>query len=128
MLLGISEDTVRRWCESGRLDAGRDSSGRVVVEGASLAQFMTAQREVDGAGRARGDGTAVSARNRFNGLVTRVVRDSVMAQVELQSGPHRIVSLMSREAADELGLEVGVLAVASVKATNVVVEAHVSER
>ena len=63
-----------------------------------------------------------SVRNRFSGLVTRVVRDTVMAQVEIQAGPHRFVSLLSREAADELGLEPGVLAVAAVKATNVSVE------
>jgi len=63
-----------------------------------------------------------SVRNRFTGLVTRVVRDTVMAQVEIQSGPHRFVSLLSREAADDLGLEPGVLAVAAVKATNVSVE------
>ena len=70
----------------------------------------------------RGDLSAQSVRNRFSGLVTRVVRDTVMAQVEIQSGPHRFVSLMSREAADELGLEPGVLAVAAVKATNLSVE------
>ena len=65
---------------------------------------------------------AHSVRNRFTGLVTRVVQDTVMAQVEIQAGPHRFVSLLSREAADELGLEPGVLAVAAVKATNVSVE------
>jgi molybdopterin-binding protein len=68
-----------------------------------------------------------SARNRFTGLVTRVVRDTVMAQVEIQAGPHRVVSLMSREAADELGLEPGVLAVATIKSTSVVVEVPASE-
>ena len=65
---------------------------------------------------------ARSARNRFPGIVTRVVKDTVMAQVEIQAGPHRVVSLMSREAADELGLHPGVMAVAAVKSTNVVVE------
>ena len=67
-------------------------------------------------------GAALSARNRFTGLVTRVLRDGVMAQVEIQAGPHRVVSLLSAEAVDDLGLEPGVLAVAAVKATNVVVE------
>ncbi len=88
------------------------------VEGtdlAALAQELAGERQLPGVGRA-------SARNRLRGIVTRVVRDGVMAQVELQAGPFRLVSLMSREAADELGLDVGVLAVASVKATNVVVE------
>jgi molybdopterin-binding protein len=65
---------------------------------------------------------AHSVRNRFTGLITRVVKDKVMAQVEIQSGAHRIVSLLSREAADELGLEPGMLAVAAVKSTNVSVE------
>jgi molybdopterin-binding protein len=118
-LLGVSDDTVRRWAESGRLETTDDAAGRRVVEGAVLARFAeanaTALPEVGPIARE-------SARNRFVGLVTRVLRDSVMAQVELQCGPYRVVSLMSREAADDLGLEPGVRAVASVKSTNVVVE------
>ena len=118
-LLGVSDDTVRRWAESGRLSSVVDSTGRRVVDGAVLARFAeanaTAVPDVGPVARE-------SARNRFVGLVTRVVRDTVMAQVELQCGPYRVVSLMSREAADELGLEPGVRAVASVKSTNVVVE------
>lgn len=119
-LLGVSEDTARRWADAGRLPTVLDETGRRAVEGASLAAF--AQRLAADADKGRGRAiVAESARNRFTGLVTRVVRDGVMAQVEIQSGPHRIVSLMSLEAADELGLDPGVLAVAAVKSTNVVV-------
>jgi molybdopterin-binding protein len=117
-LLGVSEDTVRRWAEAGRLETTRLPSGRQGVDGRVLAE--TAVRLAD-AGEA-GAIVAQSARNRFRGIVTKVTRDGVMAQVELQAGPHRVVSLMSREAADELGLEPGVVAVAAVKSTNVVVE------
>lgn len=115
-LLGVSDDTVRRWAEAGRLPLVRGESGRMVVEGVDLA--AVAQQL---AGEAAG-GSVTSARNRLRGIVTRVVKDTVMAQVEIQAGPFRVVSLISREAVDELGLEVGVIAVASVKATNVVVE------
>ncbi len=119
-LLGVSDDTVRRWADSGRLRTHSEGQ-RLVVDGAELARLA---QEVAGSGEHHDPGPVVqaSARNRFVGLVTRVVRDTVMAQVELQAGPHRVVSLMSREAADELALEPGVLAIASVKSTNVVVE------
>jgi molybdopterin-binding protein len=120
-LLAVSDDTVRRWAESGRFATTTDHAGRMGIEGAVLARFA----EELAASTERHQPLAVSsgsARNRFVGLVIRVARDSVMAQVEIQAGPHRIVSLMSREAADELHLEPGVLAVASVKSTNVVVE------
>jgi molybdopterin-binding protein len=121
-LLGVSDDTVRRWADAGRLPTLTEG-GRRAVDGAELARFA---RDL----AAAGDGerleqrpvVGASARNRMHGLVTRVVRDTVMAQVEMQAGPFRIVSLMSREAADELELEPGVLAVAAVKATNVVIE------
>ena len=120
-LLGVSDDTVRRWIEGGRLPSTTDASGRLVVDGEALAAF--ARTLAESAPRAGGERVvAESARNRFTGLVTRVIRDTVMAQVEIQAGPFRVVSLMSREAADDLGLEAGVLAVASVKSTNVVVE------
>jgi molybdopterin-binding protein len=121
-LLGVSDDTVRRWADSGRVGTTTDGSGRRSIEGAVLARFA---RELAASADRPEPLPAVceSARNRFVGLVTRVVRDTVMAQVEIQAGPHRIVSLLSREAADELQLEPGVLAVAVVKATNVVVEA-----
>jgi molybdopterin-binding protein len=120
-LLGVSDDTLRRWADSGRLETVKDGAGRTAVDGVSLAKLA---EEVAAAAPAAAGVEVVreSARNRLTGLVTRVLRDTVMAQVELQCGPHRIVSLMSREAADELGLEPGVLAVAAVKSTNVVVE------
>ena len=120
-LLGVSTDTVRRWADSGRIETTCDASGRLAVDGVTLAKFA---RELAESGD-HGEGRMVvahSARNRFSGLVSRVVRDTVMAQVEIQAGPHRFVSLLSREAADELGLEPGMLAVATVKATNVTVE------
>lgn len=117
-LLGVSDDTVRRWADSGRLPIVKADSGRLMVEGAALAALA---QEL---GNQSEPGVVVkeSARNRFRGIVTKVTKDTVMAQVEMQAGPFRVVSLMSREAADELGLEVGTLAVASVKATHVVVE------
>lgn len=121
-LLGVSDDTLRRWCDSGRLATGEDGAGRRVVDGAVLAAFAHDRAAGAPAGPAVGPITGASARNRFTGLVTRVVVDTVMAQVELQAGPHRVVSLLSREAVEELGLRPGVLAVASVKATNVVLE------
>jgi len=117
-LLGVSEDTVRRWAEAGRLETTRLPSGRQGVDGRVLAEAAVRLADSGEAGPI----VAQSARNRFRGIVTKVTRDGVMAQVELQSGPHRVVSLMSREAADELGLEPGVVAVATVKSTNVVVE------
>jgi molybdopterin-binding protein len=120
-LLGVSDDTLRRWIDDGRLIAQADAQGRRTVDGADLARLAT-QMAVDSTRPTERPIVKESARNRFTGLVTRVVRDAVMAQVEIQAGPHRIVSLMSRESADQLGLEPGVRAVAAVKATNVVVE------
>jgi molybdopterin-binding protein len=117
-LLGVSDDTVRRWIDSARLPARRTGTGPAQVDGGDLARLATELREPPDPGITRSS----SARNRLTGIVTRVVRDTVMAQVELQAGPFRIVSLMSREAADELGLEVGVRAVATVKATQVSVD------
>jgi len=118
-LLAVSDDTVRRWIAAGRLAAGEDEQGRTVVEGAELARFARDQAADGHSERPLG---LTSARNRLPGIVTDVRRDAVMAQVEIQAGPHRIVSLISSDAADELGLEPGVLVAASVKATNVVVE------
>ncbi|QTX03869.1 TOBE domain-containing protein [Agromyces archimandritae] len=118
-LLGVSDDTVRRWVEQGAVDAGRDAAGRMTIAGAVLAEHAVRLAQAPGDPvRARR-----SARNRFTGLVTRVQIDGVMAQVDIQAGPHRVVSLMSAEAARELELEPGSLAVAVVKATNVIVEA-----
>lgn len=118
VLLGVSDDTVRRWADDGLIAVELDSAGRKVIEGAELArraQEHSAPPPILGAG-------ASSARNRFTGLVTRVVRDGVMAQVDLQCGPFRVVSLMSAEAAEELHLEPGSLATAVVKATTVIVD------
>jgi molybdopterin-binding protein len=115
-LLGVSSDTVRRWADSGRLSATRDPHGHRIVTGADLARYVrTAATSPSGV-------PASSARNRFRGLVTAITKDTVMAQVELQAGPYRVVSLMSREAVDDLHLEVGCVAYALVKSTNVIVE------
>lgn len=117
-LLGVSPDTVRRWADDGRLRVARTVGGRRMIDGADLARFaieMAQTHEPEGI-------VGLSARNRFPGIVTRVVKDKVAAQVEIQAGPHRIVSLLTREAVDELDLKPGVLAVAAVKATSVVIE------
>jgi molybdopterin-binding protein len=117
-LLGVSDDTVRRWVGDGILPATKDAAGRQAIDGADLA------RHAKQIASPPDDKTAVqrSARNHFVGLVTEIVADTVMAQVELQCGPYRVVSLMSAEAVRDLGLEVGSRAVAVVKATMVVVE------
>jgi molybdopterin-binding protein len=120
-LLGVSDDTLRRWADGGRIKTITDASGVLAVDGVELARL--AQELAESADHAEGQMVvAQSVRNRFSGLVSRVVRDTVMAQVEIQAGPHRFVSLLSREAADELGLEPGMLVVAAVKSTNVSIE------
>jgi molybdopterin-binding protein len=118
-LLGVSDDTVRRWIEHGDLTATQDETGRKVIAGDVLAAFAR-----DHAAPAPQDplGIASSARNRFVGLVTKVVVDTVMAQVQMQCGPFTVVSLMSADAVRELALEPGSVAVAVVKATTVIVE------
>jgi molybdopterin-binding protein len=121
-LLGVSADTVRRWIDSGRLGATRDQHGHRTVAGAALAAFARAQAGRAEDGRAEAGHERSSARNRFRGIVTEVIRDAVMAQVEIAAGPFRVVSLMSRQSADDLRLEPGVVAVAVIKSTNVVVE------
>jgi molybdopterin-binding protein len=118
-LLGVSDDTMRRWVEAGRVDSTK-VDGRTVVPGVDLAAL--AESLADQPDREATRAAAVSARNRLAGIVTKVKKDTVMAQVELICGPYRMVSLMSAEAAEELGLEPGVRAIASVKSTNVVVE------
>lgn len=116
--LGVSDDTVRRWVESGALENEKDASGRTVVDGLSLARLARENAVLP----ADPSEIGRSARNRFVGIVTDIVMDTVMAQVEIQAGPHRVVSLMSSEAVRELGLELGSVAIAIVKATNVIVE------
>jgi molybdopterin-binding protein len=116
-LLGVSADTVRRWVDAGRLAATRDEQGHRLINGVDLAAFVRTQAgDPDG----RADGS--SARNRLRGIVTAVLKDAVMAQVDIQAGPFRVVSLMSREAVDDLGLSVGSVAIAVIKSTTVVVE------
>jgi len=117
-LLGVSDDTVRRWVDAGALPVSTDASNRKVIDGARLAEFARSQAH------AAPDPSVVgrSARNHLVGLVTEIVSDRVMSQVEMQCGPHRVVSLMSTEAVKELGLEPGSLAVAVIKSTHVVVE------
>lgn len=116
--LGVSDDTVRRWIDNGTLDSTKDPSGRTVVDGLTLARLARKNAVLPD------DPSEVgrSARNRFVGLVTEITMDKVMAQVELQCGPHRVVSLMSSEAVRELGLELGSVAIAVVKATTVIIE------
>jgi len=117
-LLGVSSDTVRRWADAGRLAVRRSRSGERRVDAAAVARFaarLAAPSDPDKVARQ-------SARNRFAGIITRVTKDRVAAQVEIQAGPHRLVSLMTREAAEELALAPGQLASAVVKATNVVIE------
>jgi len=116
--LGVSDDTVRRWIDSGSLTASSDDSGRKVVDGYELAKLAREQATTT----PNPLGVASSARNRFVGLVTDIKRDKVMAQVELQCGPFRVVSLMSSEAVRDLKLELGSVAVAVVKSTTVIVE------
>ena len=107
-LLGVSTDTLRRWADGGRIETTIDASGLMAVEGTALARLA---QELAGSAN-EGEKPVVvahSARSRFSGLITHVIRDNVMAQVEIQAGPHRLESLLSREAADELGLEPGML-------------------
>jgi molybdopterin-binding protein len=118
-LLGVSDDTVRRWIDQGRLEAIADG-GPAVVDGAALAAL--AESLADSPDRDDLRASSVSARNRLPGIVVAVKKDPVMAQVELICGPHRIVSLMSTDAAEELGLVPGARAIASIKSTNVVLE------
>jgi molybdopterin-binding protein len=116
--LGVSDDTVRRWVDSGALAADSDDAGRKVVDGYQVALLARDQAHAV----ADPSGVGRSARNRFVGLVTDIKRDTVMAQVEMQCGPFRVVSLMSSEAVDDLALELGSVAIAVVKSTTVIVE------
>ena len=116
-LLRVSPDTVRRLIDAGQLKTVRSAGGQRQIDRASLARYMAAQPRPKAPAV-----SSASARNRFQGIITRVDKDGVAAVVEMQAGPHRIVSMMTRDAADELGLKPGVLAIASVKSTNVVIE------
>jgi molybdopterin-binding protein len=116
LLLGVSDDTVRRWADAGRLPTSRDADGRRVATGSDLAALA-----VHLAGDPAGPGTT-SARNTFPGLITRVLRGDVVSQVEVQAGPHRLVSLLTTESVDSLGLAPGEPATCSVKSTHVVVD------
>ncbi len=117
-MLGVSVETLRRWEAAGRLRMHRSDGGQRLVDVSEVARLLDARR------RAARDRPIVaqSARNRFAGIITRIERDRVAAVVEVIAGPHRLVSLMTAEAVDELGLEVGQEAVCVVKATNVIVE------
>ncbi len=116
--LAVSDDTVRRWIDTGLLGSSKDTSGKAVVDALELAQLARRNAVLPGDPSDIGR----SARNRFVGIVTDILQDTVMAQVELQCGPHRVVSLMSSEAVRDLGLEKGSIAIAVVKATTVIIE------
>lgn len=116
-LLGVSPDTVRRAIEAGRLTGGKDASGRAVVDSSEIARMAGEQAHLAEIGSVGSS----SARNQMRAVVTRVVSDRVMSQVDMQAGPFRLVSLLSTEAVREMGLEAGSVVVASVKATHVTV-------
>ncbi len=117
-LLGVSVDTIRRWCDEGKLQTVRSVGGHRTVDGADLARYLSEQTKAYEPESL----LPQSTRNRFTGIVTRVERDKITALVEIHAPPHRIVSLMTREAVDELDLKPGDLATAAVKSTNVIVE------
>lgn len=113
-LLGVSPDTARRWADAGRVATHRDESGRRVIDGKSLAAFSVDLAQDDDE-----DTSYTSARNAFPGIVTGIELGDIAAQVTIQAGPHRLVSLLTREAVEELGLDVGMRATARVKSTSV---------
>lgn len=117
-MLGVTVETVRRWIDAGTLPAVRSDGGQRLVSVDDVARLLAERR------RAASDRPIVaqSARNRFSGIVTRIEKDRVAAVVEILAGPHRLVSLMTAEAVDDLHLEVGDEAVVVIKATNVIVE------
>jgi len=114
----VSIETLRRWARDGRVRSTRTRGGQRLVPLVEITRVLARRRRE----RVRAPRPATSARNRFEGIVTRVERDRVAAVVEVLAGPHRLVSLMTAEAATELGLKVGDRATCVVKATNVVVE------
>jgi molybdopterin-binding protein len=117
-MLGVSVETLRRWEADGRLVMDRSSGGQRLVSIADVTRLLAERRRAS----VERPLVARSARNRFEGIVTRIERDRVAAVVEVMAGPHRLVSLMTAEAIDDLQLEVGDDAVCIVKATNVIVE------
>jgi molybdopterin-binding protein len=121
-LVGVSDDTLRRWIKAQAIATATDDAGRITVSGQDVATYASRT-----AAPTDGSGVMRSARNRFVGLVTAITADTVMAQVDMQCGPFRVVSLMSSEAVRELGLEVGSVATAVVKATTVIVETTPTE-
>jgi molybdopterin-binding protein len=120
-LLGVSSDTARRWADAGRIATHRDDSGRRLIDGRALAAFSV---ELAKSGGEEEDGSRTSVRNAFPGIVTAIKLGDVAAQVEIQAGPYRLVSLLTREAVEDLGLEVGMEATARVKSTNVHIDRH----
>jgi molybdopterin-binding protein len=116
--LGVSVETIRRWGREGRITVSRTAGGQRTVSRDEVGRLMVERRRPGG----QAPIVARSARNSFSGVVTRIEKDRVAAVVEIQAGPHRLVSLMTAEAVDELELRVGDEAVAVVKATNVIVE------
>ncbi|MFD9355802.1 molybdopterin-binding protein [Streptomyces sp. NPDC060031] len=114
-LLGVSVDTARRWADADRFPTRREGNRRI-VDGPALASFCVEAAQDGGAGE---EASYTSARNAFPGIVTGIRLGEVSAQVEVQAGPHRVVSLLTREAVEELGLEVGMRATARVKSTSV---------
>lgn len=117
-LLGVSPDTIRRWCDEGRLATTRSPGGHRQIDGADLARYLREQDRAYEPDSVLGQ----SARNRLTGIVTRVQRDNLVAVVEIHAGQHRLVSMMTSEAVDEMGIAEGDLATAVVKSTNVIVE------
>jgi len=117
-MLGVTVDTVRRWADEGRIAVVRSDGGQRLVSIEEVTRLIGARRQAS----TDRPIVAQSARNRFAGIVTRIDKDRVAAVVEVLAGPHRLVSLMTAEAVDELGLKVGDEAIAVVKATNVIVE------
>ncbi|WP_335933209.1 TOBE domain-containing protein [Streptomyces sp. PTD5-9] len=115
-LLGVSPDTARRWADAGRVATHRDENGRRLIDGRDLAALAV---ETGQSGGGDDEPPYTTARNAFPGIVTAVKLGDVAAQVEIQAGPHRLVSLLTREAVEELGLEVGMRATARVKSTSV---------
>ncbi|MEU5024126.1 TOBE domain-containing protein [Streptomyces milbemycinicus] len=118
-LLGVSPDTARRWADAGRVATHRDESGKRLIDGKDLAAFSVELAKGGSGGSTEEEASYTSVRNAFPGIVTAIKLGDVAAQVEIQAGPHRLVSLLTREAVEELGLEVGMEATARVKSTNV---------